>query len=213
MYKAALFDLDGTLLNTLSDIADSMNRALAALGLPAHDVDKYRYFVGNGVKLLVQRAVGDHPALWAQAAALYQADYEKNSSVSTRPYNGIMDLLKALNAKKVPVAVFSNKPHADTLRVVRHYFPDIAFAFVRGQMAHVPVKPDPAGAVTAAREIGLPPESFVYAGDTDVDMLCANAAGMTAVGVTWGFRGQDELKKSGAAFIADAPQDILQLFT
>ena len=209
--KACLFDLDGTLLNTLDDIADCMNRALSGAGLPAHPACAYRYFVGNGVALLAQRAVGDHPALTEQVEAAYRAYYAVGCRNKTQPYPGVSDLLRQLNTAGIPICVLSNKPHEDTLTVVAEYFPDITFALVRGQVAAVPPKPDPAGAIAIAEDMGFAPSSFLYIGDTAVDMTCALRSGMVPVGVTWGFRPRSELAESGAAHIIDTPCQLLSL--
>ena len=131
--KAVLFDLDGTLLDTLQDIADSMNRALRENGLPEHPVDAYRYFVGDGVKTLAQRATGFREDAIPAVLNAYQAYYSAASRNTTRPYPGIMEMLAALNARSLPVCVFSNKPHPDTLTVTAYYFPKISFAAIRGQ--------------------------------------------------------------------------------
>jgi len=212
MTEAIVFDLDGTLLNTIYDIRDSMNRALAACGLPTHSAEDYCYFIGSGVRVLVERAVGEsHLMLCDRVKEIYLNDYATNATNLTCPYEGIMALLEVLNKKRIPIAVFSNKPHKDTLRVIAHYFPHIAFAAVRGQMEGTAPKPDPAGAFEIARELRVAPENCLYVGDTDVDMICANNAGMKAIGVTWGFREREELKRGNAAFIADCPGEILRL--
>lgn len=209
MIQAVLFDLDGTLTNTLEDIAFAMNRALGLHHLPQHPVDAYRYMVGNGAKVLAQRAVGERSDLAEQVQRDYQAYYEKHNLVHTRPYAGIPELLSALQAKGYKLCVFSNKPHADTCRVVAHFFPTVDFAEVRGQQEGVPVKPDPAGALLVAEKLNIPPENFLYLGDTDVDMLCAQQAGMHPVGVAWGFRGAEELRKAGAEKILTKPDELL----
>lgn len=209
MIQAVLFDLDGTLTNTLEDIAFAMNRALGLHHLPQHPVDAYCYMVGNGAKVLAQRAVGERSDLAEQVQRDYQAYYEKHNLVHTRPYAGIPELLSALQAKGYKLCVFSNKPHADTCRVVAHFFPTVDFAEVRGQQEGVPVKPDPAGALLVAEKLNIPPENFLYLGDTDVDMLCAQQAGMHPVGVAWGFRGAEELRKAGAEKILTKPDELL----
>lgn len=209
MIQAVLFDLDGTLTNTLEDIAFAMNRALGLHGLPAHPVDAYRYMVGNGARVLAQRAVGERQDLAEQVQRDYQAYYEKHNLLRTRPYEGIPALLSGLQGRGLKLCVFSNKPHADTCHVVAHFFPDVAFAVVRGQQEGVPVKPDPAGALLVARALGIPPEDFLYVGDTDVDMLCARKAGMHPVGAAWGFRGREELCQAGAEKILQSPVELL----
>ena len=209
MYQAVLFDLDGTLTNTLEDIAFAMNRALRMHGLPEHPVEKYRYLVGSGAKKLAQRAVGEHADMAASVLKTYQAYYQEHSLDKTCPYDGVADMLEALQQRGVKLCVFSNKPHADTCRVVAHFFPQISFAAVRGQMEGVPVKPDPAGALAVAEQLGVAPADFLYLGDTDVDMLCARNAGMHPVGVTWGFRDAEELRSAGAERLIHHPMELL----
>lgn len=209
MIQAVLFDLDGTLTNTLEDIAFAMNRALRCNRLPVHPADAYRYMVGNGARVLAQRAVGERQDLAVRVQQDYQAYYETHNLVHTRPYEGIPELLEGLQAKGLKLCVFSNKPHADTCHVVEHFFPGVKFAVVRGQQEGVPVKPDPAGALLVAEELGIPPEDFLYVGDTDVDMLCAQRAGMHPMGAAWGFRGEEELRKAGAERILRCPDKLL----
>lgn len=209
MIQAVLFDLDGTLTDTLEDIAFAMNRALGMHRLPQHPVDAYRYMVGNGAKVLAQRAVGDRADLAEQVQRDYQTYYEKHNLVHTRPYEGIPELLGALQAKGLKLCVFSNKPHADTFHVVEHFFPMVGFAEIRGQQEGVPVKPDPTGALLVAQALNIPPEDFLYLGDTDVDMLCAQRAGMHPMGAAWGFRGEDELRKAGAERVLTHPEQLL----
>lgn len=213
MYKAVIFDLDGTLTNTLQDIANAMNRALRLLGLLEYPTDAYRYMVGNGAKKLAERAVGTRQELAAEALALYQSYYEKHTHDTTRPYDGIPQLLHALAARNLQLCVLSNKPHADTQGVIRYFFPDIQWSVVRGQMEGVPVKPDPAGALAIARELNVRPDECLYLGDTSVDMLTATRAGMYAVGVLWGFRDEKELRDSGAKLILSEPLALLPCLT
>lgn len=210
MLQAALFDLDGTLTNTLSDIAAAMNHALRLHGLPEFQEADYRYLVGDGVKKLAERAVRERTELADVVMADYQAYYQEHSLVSTRPYDGVPELLAALGRLGWKLCVLSNKPHADTCRVVRHYFPDVPFAVVRGQQAGMPVKPDPAGALAIAELLHIAPENFLYLGDTSVDMRCARRAGMHPVGVLWGFRDEAELKESGAERVLRHPLELLE---
>lgn len=209
MYRAVLFDLDGTLTNTLEDIAFAMNRALRLHGLPEHPVDAYRYMVGDGAKVLAQRAVGERAELAGEVQRTYQSYYQEHNLERTRPYEGVPELLEALQTQGVKLCVFSNKPHADTCRVVAHFFPQISFAVVRGQVEGVPVKPDPAGALAVAEEAGVAPEDFLYLGDTNVDMRCALRAGMHPVGVTWGFRTAEELRAAGAERLLNHPLELM----
>lgn len=209
MYQAVLFDLDGTLTNTLEDIAFAMNRALRLHGLPEHPVDAYRYMVGDGAKVLARRAAGEREEMAGEVQRTYQAYYQEHNLDRTRPYRGIPELLEVLQARGVKLCVFSNKPHADTCRVVGHFFPQIRFAVVRGQVEGIPVKPDPAGALAVAEEAGVAPGDFLYLGDTNVDMCCALRAGMHPVGVTWGFRTAEELLAAGAERLLNEPLELL----
>lgn len=208
--KAVVFDLDGTLTNTLEDIAFAMNRALRMYGLPEWETDDYRYLVGNGVRILAQRAVRDRQDLADDVRNAYQAWYEQHSRDKTGPYEGIPELLRELNVREIPVCVLSNKPDADTKNVIGYYFPDIRFAQVRGQ-TELPIKPDPAGAKAIAREIGIEPENFLYLGDTAVDMQCAVNAGMHPIGVLWGFRTAEELTQNGAEHLISSPMELVDL--
>lgn len=211
MYKAVIFDLDGTLTNTLTDIATAMNRALRLNGLPEYPEEAYRYMVGNGAKTLAVRAVGDHQELMQAVLADYQAYYETHTRVATCPYQGIPELLAALQARGLKLCVLSNKPHADTNNVVRYFFADIDWAIIRGQMEGVPVKPDPAGAFAITEALALSPEECLYLGDTNVDMNTACNAGMFPVGVLWGFRGEKELLDNGARKLLHHPLELLEL--
>ena len=210
MYKAVIFDLDGTLTNTLADIAAAMNRALRLHGLPEWQQDAYRYLVGNGAKVLSERCVRDRQELGPAVRQTYQAYYETHNLVQTKPYDGVPEMLAALAAQGLKLAVLSNKPDADTKAVVRHFFPDVPFAAVRGQVEGVPVKPDPAGALAVADALGVPPPECLYLGDTDVDMRTAAAAGMYPIGALWGFRTAEELQSSGARHIARTPANVLE---
>ncbi|MCH5286046.1 MAG: HAD family hydrolase [Christensenellaceae bacterium] len=209
--KAALFDLDGTLTNTLDDIANAMNRALRLHGLPEFPVNDYRYLVGDGVKKLAERASRGRTELEDSVRREYQQYYQAHTQVLTAPYDGVPDMLRELQRRGVRLAVFSNKPHADTCGVVAHYFPDVAFDIVRGQMEGVPVKPDPAGALAIAEAMAIAPDEFVYLGDTGTDMRCAVNAGMRPIGVLWGFRTAEELLESGAEALLEHPSQLMGL--
>lgn len=211
MYKAVLFDLDGTLTDTLADIAAAMNLALQLHELPTWPVDAYRYLVGNGAKVLSERCVRERQELSAAVRQTYQDYYETHNLVQSKPYEGVPEMLQALVDRGIRLAVLSNKPDADTKAVVRHFFPQIPFAAVRGQVEGVPVKPDPAGAIALAAQLGLDPGEFLYLGDTAVDMQCARNAGMHPVGALWGFRTAEELRESGAEHLIARPGDLLSI--
>lgn len=210
-YRGILFDLDGTLLDTLHDLAGSVNLALARNDLPTHSVAAYRYFVGDGVAKLIQRAVGERQDAFDRVMVDYRAIYARDREKTTQPYPGIEAMLHELIGLGLKICVFSNKPDSDTQAVIRHYFPSIPFAGVRGQLPGVPVKPDPAGAIALMESLGLTPEEMLYAGDTGVDMDCARNAGICSIGVTWGFRPREELLAHGACHLADTPAEVAAL--
>lgn len=210
MKQGVIFDLDGTLVNSLPDIAAAMNRALAKHGLPTHEEERYKYMVGNGVLNLARRAVGDCQESYQAVLDTYREDYARNCRVVSCPYEGISQLLDGLVKKGMKVCVFSNKDHQDVLSVVKHYFPAVPFAAIRGRMENVPIKPAPDGALLIARELGVAPQDFWYVGDTNTDMACGNAAGMATVGVLWGFRKRDELEAAQAKRIIAHPLELLQ---
>jgi len=214
-FKAILFDLDGTLIDSIRDIGEAMNRSLAAMTFPGHSMDDYRYFVGDGVRQLVQRALPkdqQHDSVIDEFLRAYRADYGNNWHVHTRPYEGIPELLKSLVAAGIPIGVLSNKPDGVTRKCVEYFFPDVPFIAVAGQKDDVPRKPDPAAALVIAEAMQLPPEQIVFVGDTATDMQTAVAAGMFPAGVTWGFRPEKELLDNGARLIAYKPEALRGLF-
>lgn len=213
-FQAILFDLDGTLLDTLTDIASAANRAMKRLGLPTHPIETFRYFVGDGAGCLAARVLGDNNddgETLELARRTIAEEYRKCWSETTTPYLGIPELLGELDTRGIPKVVLSNKPHESTTAVVEHFFPDCDFELVRGALPDVPVKPDPAGALQIAAELGIAPQRFVYLGDTNTDMQTAAAADMFAAGVLWGFRTAEELTASGAKALLKQPHDLLTL--
>jgi phosphoglycolate phosphatase len=210
-YSAAIFDLDGTLLDTLDDIADSMNGALQRLGLPTWPTAQYREFVGMGLDQLAQRVLpADRcdPETASACLAAMRERYAAGWARRTRPYAGIAEALRALRQADVRCAVLSNKADEFVRTMVAHYFGDGTFEFVLGG-GRFPLKPDPAGALHIAATFGLPPGAFALVGDSDVDMKTACGAGMFGIGATWGFRSRTELLESGARYLADTPADIV----
>ncbi|MBC9785724.1 HAD family hydrolase [Heliobacterium chlorum] len=214
-YKAVLFDLDGTLLDTLDDLANSMNRVLAQGGFPTHDVACYRYFVGDGLLTLVKRVLPEEcrdEETVQRCFTAMQAEYGRRWAELTRPYDGIPELLQQLAERAIPLTILSNKPDEWTQIMVRHFFPQQAFQLVYGQRPSVPKKPDPAGALEIAAALDIPPEQFLYLGDTNTDMQTANSAGMMAIGVLWGFRPAEELLAAGAKKLIAQPSELLAYF-
>lgn len=213
-YKAVLFDLDGTLIDTLEDLGNAVNRVLAGQGFPEHDLERYRYFVGDGVTMLMTRALpldrqdDDTIALCVKA---FREDYGRNWNVKTRLYDGVPEMLDKLVLPGLKIAILSNKPHEFTERCVSELLSDWTFHVVFGRRDTVPRKPDPAGAIEVAERMNIPPGDFLYLGDTNVDMKTADAAGMFPVGVLWGFRPAEELLESGAKALIHKPIEILDL--
>jgi phosphoglycolate phosphatase len=213
-FKAILFDLDGTLLDTIEDLTDSMNMVLNRLGLPGHSVETCKKFVGDGVEMFALRALPEthrDDASVARCAADMRDVYRKRWSLKTRPYDGIPDLLDGLKQHNLRMAVLSNKPDDSTKEMVAELLSKWRFDPVVGARFSVPKKPAPTGALEISRYLDLPPEEFLYLGDTGTDMKTARAAGMFAVGVLWGFRTADELATSGAEVLIKHPAEALLL--
>jgi phosphoglycolate phosphatase len=214
-YKAVLFDLDGTLLDTLDDLGDSMNAVLAARGFPTHPIRAFAQFVGDGVQNLVRRALppesGSNETLVAEIVPLMRAEYARRWKDKTRPYDGVPEMLDALSTRGLRLAVLSNKPHPATVEVVDHFFLPGKFQAVFGARPDVPIKPHAGAALEVARKLGVAPEAFLYVGDTNTDMQTAAAAGMYAVGALWGFRTAGELKEAGASALILRPGDLVAL--
>lgn len=212
--KAILFDLDGTLLNTLQDLADSMNEVLTARGLPGHPVPEYRYFVGDGMRELARRVYpGNNPPeeMIDLLVEEMRIEYGKRCYDTTGPYEGVDEMLEYIAGSGVPMAVFSNKPHEFTMEMVAYYFKDIPFRVVMGVNEWVPRKPDPAGALMISKKIGIEPKNFLYLGDTATDMNTATSSGMYPAGAAWGFRDEQELRHNGAQIILDTPRQLTRM--
>ncbi|MBL0713168.1 MAG: HAD family hydrolase [Desulfosarcina sp.] len=212
-FKAVLFDLDGTLLDTLDDIADAVNRVLAGRGLPRHDREAYRWFIGDGSRILLTRALPPDRRRDDDIDAslkAFKTNYSRNWHVKTRLYDGVPRLVEMLQAAGIKLAVVSNKPHAFTETCCRHYFPDRPFDYVSGQQEGRPVKPNPYPALQAATHLQMSPSDCLFLGDSGVDMETGRRAGMFPVGALWGFRRQDELEAAGAAACIHHPRDLLK---
>lgn len=211
-FDAVMFDLDGTLADTLALIADCGNHALRSLGRPDIAQPRYRYLAGQGLRSLMSEALGpaDSPLI-EQGMDLFREHYEAHALAQTRAYDGVPQLLDALVDRGLKLAVLSNKPDRFTRETVAHLFPRTPFQAVVGERPGVALKPDPAGALRIAAELGVAPHRWLYVGDTMVDMRTAVGAGMFPLGVLWGFRDEPELLEHGAKAIIPTPAELLDL--
>jgi phosphoglycolate phosphatase len=213
-FSAVIFDLDGTLLDTLADLGGSVNRVLAGRGFPTHPLDAFRWFVGDGSRLLMTRALPSDQrsaGMIDSCLAALLDDYNQNWHGQTRPYDGVVPLLERLVGQGKALSVVTNKPHPFTGQMVEHYFQGIPFRAVLGQQEGIAKKPDPVQALAAARSMGSLPEACLFLGDSGVDMETARRGGMTGVGAAWGFRPVDELRAAGARHIIHHPLELLAL--
>lgn len=205
MIKAVLFDLDGTLLNTIPDIAGALNRSLAAVGLPVHSIETCKTFVGGGIREAIRRAAPedtDQETL-DRVHALYQADYPAHCTDETVPYPGVGALLEELEKKGLALGVLSNKTEGTTRRVIAGYFPEVPFRCVLGRTEGRPLKPNAGAAAPALAALGAAPGEIAYVGDSGTDMLFARAVGMMPVGAVWGYRSREELAAQGAEVLPE----------
>ena len=213
-FKAAIFDLDGTLLDTLEDIAHAANRVMTEFGHPTHPIDDYRYFVGDGVPKLISRVLPEDmrdEKTAAECVAAFRKDYGRNWKVRTKPYDGIPEMLDRLTALGLKLAVLSNKPDDITKLCVREILPGWRFEIVRGWIEGGPRKPDPTSAIEMAAQLGHTGKDILYLGDTAIDMKTAERAGMFGIGALWGFRTREELENNGARAIVERPEQVLDL--
>ena len=215
MYKACIFDLDGTLTDTLESLTFSVNATLDELGLEHISRDQCRRFVGDGAKKLVERALeasGDPQMKMAEeAVSIYKRIFSKNCTYLVKPYDGIMDMIQELKKKGLKTAVFSNKPHLQTIDVVETVFGKDVFDHIQGQKDGFPRKPDPKGLFEILSEFQISPEECIYVGDSEVDMKTGISAGIKTVGVNWGFRGKKILEDAGAYATIDKAGELLKL--
>jgi phosphoglycolate phosphatase len=211
--RAVIFDLDGTLVDSLADIAESVNTVLAELGFATHPLASYRSFVGDGMVMLARRVLPEHLRADDETVASFvkrlKEVYGGRSDRLTAPYDGIADLLDALVEEGIAMAVLSNKPHELTVGLVGRLLAAWSFAPVFGERPAVPRKPDPSAALEIAERLGLAPADILYVGDTPTDLATARAAGMPAIAAAWGFRSEAELREAGATRVAHHPSDVL----
>jgi phosphoglycolate phosphatase len=214
--EAIFFDLDGTLIDSLPDLAVAVNCILAKLGFSGHEPSVYRECIGDGARALVERVLPAEVASDARvvdkALGLYQDFYGAGWRERTQVYPGIARLLAELESRRVVTGVISNKPHGFTKLCVEHFFPKNRFRVVLGQREEVPKKPDPTVGFEAMRLAGVSASCCAYVGDSGIDMRFANATGMAAIGVTWGFRGTEELRNQGAHAIVSSIEELGDLF-
>lgn len=212
-FHACIFDLDGTLLNTIEDIAAAMNTALEEVNCPGHTADHYKKLVGQGIDMLIKRALPqgrNNDATVSQVKAAFWQHYLLHLTDTTRPYPGIPELLNRLVEQHIKLAVLTNKPHKLACLIVKRLLSAWPFRMVMGARTGKTKKPEPAGALLIAHKLGVQPEHILFIGDSDVDVLTARNAGMRPIAVTWGFRTKEELKKSGADILISEPLELLR---
>ncbi|MCT7487956.1 HAD family hydrolase [Aliarcobacter cryaerophilus] len=212
MKKTVIFDLDGTLLDSIEDIASSMNKVLESLQLPTHKIEDYKHFVGGGVDILVENALSNQSKeIKDEVIKRFKIEYDGKLHSKTLPYDGIYELLDELKKLDINLAVLSNKPHEFTVSYVNHFFKNYNFKEIQGQKKDVPKKPDPKAALDIVKCLDSSCENTYFIGDTKIDMQTAKSANMTAIGVLWGFRDEKELRDFGADFIVSNPLEILKI--
>ena len=214
--RAVAFDLDGTLIDSLADLATATNTALARHGYPVHPVDAYCQFVGSGLENLVRRALApvsdrDIPDLFQHMIRETGEHYKQHWAAQTCPYPEIPALLARLAERQIPVCVVTNKPQEWTEIMLGHFFPETHFAAIQGARPDCPLKPDPEPALRAARVLSLEPAQVAFVGDSNVDMFTAARAGMLGCGAVWGFRGEQELREAGANVLLQHPLELLNV--
>ena len=215
MIKAVIFDLDGTLTDTLESMAIAGNKTLESVGLEPRPIEEYKDFAGDGADTLVKRflnAAGDvNLEKYAIAYENYMKEFALDCTYNVKVYDGILDMLEKLKVNKIKVAVLSNKPHQRVIEVVYKFFGESMFNIVQGQMEIIPKKPDPTGVINLAKRLGVREDEVLYVGDTDVDMQTGINASMNTAGVLWGFRDEQELRDNGAQYIVSEPAQLLDL--
>lgn len=213
MKRLAIFDLDGTLLNTIADLAGATNYALKECGYPTHSIDEYRFFVGNGINKLFERALPEgerNEENIQKIRSLFVPYYNEHNADKSRPYDGIADVLEKMQSRGMMIAVASNKYQEATYKLIKQYFPQISFTQILGQREGVPTKPDPSVINEIVAKSDVEKDKVVYLGDSCVDMQTGINAKVTTIGVSWGFRPRTELEAYHPDFIADKPEDILR---
>jgi len=210
MYKIAVFDMDGTILDTIDDLHAAINHTLKNLGFPERGRDEFRTFIGDGQRILVKRSLPEGAQdgeTLQRVIDLYAPYYAAHADILTTIYDGVFEAIAKMREAGMKIAIFTNKPHAPAVALAEKYFPGM-IDFVFGQRADIPRKPDPAGLFVILDELQISKEECIYIGDSDVDMQTAKNANVTAIGVTWGYNTRDEIERAGGRMIID---DALQL--
>lgn len=210
MIKLCVFDLDGTLVNSIEDLAESTNYGLRKNGFKTYELQKYKYFVGDGVKVLVKRVLGDNATPENEEKVLADFNYYYNLHYAdhTRPYEGCVEMLKKLEKQGIKCAVLSNKPDNFVKIIVSKLYPDFNFSWVQGKAEGFPKKPDPTALKFILKSLSCDVSDTLYIGDSNVDIFTGKNAGVKTCGVTWGFRERDELESAGADYIIDRAEEI-----
>ncbi len=215
MYRLCIFDLDGTLTDTLDSLTFSVNETLKEMGLLPVTAKKCREFVGNGARVLMEKSLLEAGETdlgrLDEAMSIYGRIFDANCTYHVVPYEGIWDMLRAMRQEGLELAVLSNKPHRQAVHVVESVFGREMFRQIQGQKENIPRKPDPTAALQIAEELGISPEDTIYVGDSEVDIATGTNAHMMTIGVTWGFRGRAILQEAGARYIAGTPEEIMKL--
>lgn len=215
MVRACIFDLDGTIADTVESIAHAGNRVLQEFGLTPCPVEAYNYYAGDGIDVTLKRALADagdkDASLWEKGIPLIRSYFAEEPMYHVKPFRGMPETLRQLKRQGILLGVCTNKPHEEAVRVVETLYGKGTFDRIQGQTPDIPMKPAPDGAWKIARQFQISPEECMYFGDTDTDMKTGRAAGMFTVGVTWGFRQREELEANHAMALIDCPEEILEL--